>query len=187
MKRLCLRFIFGIVLGASVAAFAQQTSSEHAVRAVLNGRRVAVFDTAKDSCELIDIPDTQARAFRDYKGMIHLVSSHYVMRANLGPTLESVKHNCQVAYSSNHDGNPANFDDTTWLNAFYTLDGKRIAAWSTWSITAGSPKACVPQKPTTAPARTTATRCTFRRMAATTSGRRKLPRATSPVFLTSTK
>jgi hypothetical protein len=114
--------------GASVAAFAQQTSSEHAVRAVLNGRRVAVFDTAKDSCGLIDIPDTQARAFRDYKGMIHLVSSHYVMRANLGPTLESVKHNCQVAYSSNHDGNPANFDDTTWLNAFYTLDGKRMAA-----------------------------------------------------------
>jgi hypothetical protein len=71
---------------------------------LLDGPRVAVFDTAKDACEQIDIPDAQARAFRDYKGTIHLVASHYVMRASLGPTLESVKHNCQVAYNSHHDG-----------------------------------------------------------------------------------
>jgi len=95
---------------------------------VLDGARVAVFDTAKDSCELIDIPDAQARAFRDYKGTVHLVASHYVMRASLGPTLESVKHNCQVAYNSHHDGNPANFDDATWLDSFYSIDGKRVAA-----------------------------------------------------------
>ena len=95
---------------------------------LLDGSRVAVFDTAKDSCEQIDIPDTQARAFRDYKGTIHLVASHYVMRASLGPTLESVKHNCQVAYNSRHDGKPENFDDATWLNSFYSVDGKRVVA-----------------------------------------------------------
>ena len=39
-----------------------------AARAVLpQARHVAVFDTAKDSCELIDIPDESARAFRDYQ------------------------------------------------------------------------------------------------------------------------
>jgi hypothetical protein len=95
---------------------------------LLDGARVAVFDTAKDSCELIDIPDAQARAFRDYQGTVHLVASHYVMRASLGPTLETVKHNCQVAYNSHHDGNPANFDDATWLDSFYSIDGKRVAA-----------------------------------------------------------
>src|ERR1700730_15752623 len=67
-------------------------SGDHTLTVVLEGAPVAVFDTAKDSCELIDIPDAPARAFRDYKGMVHLVASHWVMRANLGPTLESVKH-----------------------------------------------------------------------------------------------
>ena len=95
---------------------------------LLDGPRVAVFDTAKESCEQIDIPDAQARAFRDYKGTIHLVASHYVMRASLGPTLESVKHNCQVAYNSHHDGKPENFDDATWLDSFYSIDGKRVVA-----------------------------------------------------------
>jgi hypothetical protein len=95
---------------------------------LLDGPRVAVFDTAKDSCEQIDIPDAQARAFRDYKGIVHLVASHYVMRASLGPTLESVKHNCQVAYNSRHDAKPENFDDATWLDSFYSIDGKRVLA-----------------------------------------------------------
>jgi hypothetical protein len=66
----------------------------------LDGSAVAVFDTRKDSCEQIDIPDAAARAFRDYKGTIHLIASHYVMRAGLGPTLETVKHNCQIAHQS---------------------------------------------------------------------------------------
>jgi hypothetical protein len=109
-------------------ATAQETSGITRVRGTLTGSRVAVFDTAKDSCELIDIPDAPARAFRDYQGTIHLVSSHYVMRASLGTTLNTVKHNCEVAFRSKHDPNPANFDDTTWLDSFFSIDGKSIVA-----------------------------------------------------------
>src|SRR5579863_3915541 len=94
----------------------------------LDGTRVAAFDTSKESCEQIDIPDDAARAFRDYKGTVHLIASHYVTRAGLGPTLETAKHNCEVAYKSHHGGNIADFDDATWLNAFYNVDGKRIIA-----------------------------------------------------------
>ena len=42
----------------------------------LDGPAVAAFDTKKDSCEQIDIPDAAARAFRDSKGTIHLIASH---------------------------------------------------------------------------------------------------------------
>ncbi len=94
----------------------------------LVGPRVAAFDTSKDSCEKIDIPDAAARAFRDRKGAIHLIASHYVTRAGLGPTLETLKHNCQVVYRSPHDANIADFDDYTWLNAFYNVDGKKVLA-----------------------------------------------------------
>src|SRR5579863_8509635 len=68
---------------------AQQKSEKHeqppsvqtpTVKGLLDGSRAVVFDTAKDSCELIDIPDIMARAFRDYQGTVHLVASHYVLR-----------------------------------------------------------------------------------------------------------
>jgi hypothetical protein len=94
----------------------------------LDGSPVAAFDTQKESCEQIDIPDAAARAFRDYKGTVHLIASHYVTRAGLGPTLETTKHNCETAYKSPHDGNIADYNDYTWLNAFYNVDGKRIVA-----------------------------------------------------------
>jgi hypothetical protein len=96
--------------------------------AFLDGAPVAAFDTRKDSCELTDIPDDAARAFRDDKGTVHLISSHSVTRAGLGPTLGTAKHNCQIVYASHHDGNPANFDDYTWLTEFYAVDGKEIVA-----------------------------------------------------------
>jgi hypothetical protein len=107
-------------------AAGQQTSLT--LNGALEGSRVAVFDTSKDSCELIDIPDAPARAFLDYQGTVHLVSSHYIMRASLGPTLATVKHNCEVAYNSHHDPNPANWDDSTWLDSFFSVDGKKIVA-----------------------------------------------------------
>lgn len=125
---------FFALLGLATTAVAQeisspsQTASALTVHGVLAGPRTAVFDTAKDSCELIDIPDAPARAFRDYRGTIHLVSSHYVMRASLGPTLESVQHSCQVAYWSKHDPDPADFNDDTWLDSFYTIDGRWVVA-----------------------------------------------------------
>jgi hypothetical protein len=94
----------------------------------LDGPRVAAFNTQKDSCEQKDIPDAAARAFRDYQGTIHLIASHSITRAGLGTTLETTKHNCQVVYNSIHDGNIADYNDYTWLNAFYNIDGKRIVA-----------------------------------------------------------
>jgi hypothetical protein len=93
---------------------------------LLEGAPVAAFDTAKDSCEQIDIPDAPARAFRDDKGIVHLIASHYITRAGFGSSLDAIKHNCQVVYKSALDGNPANFNDYTWLTAFYSVDGKRI-------------------------------------------------------------
>jgi hypothetical protein len=106
----------------------EQAASARTVTGALDGPRAVVFDTAKDSCELIDIPDAPARAFRDYAGTIHLIASHYVARASVGPTLESVKHNCAVIYNSKHDRSPADFDDATWLDSFYSVDGKCIVA-----------------------------------------------------------
>lgn len=122
------------LVAASAAQSGQQISDKALTteiskfKGVLDGPRAVVFDTAKDSCELIDIPDAPARAFRDYTGTVHLVASHYKLRQNLGPTLGSAKHSCHVVYNSAHDPNPADYNDSTWLDSFYSLDGKEIVA-----------------------------------------------------------
>jgi hypothetical protein len=132
-------FVHGIVLAGNVENAALAGSGKFAFPSpkwpsdpptprFLDGPRVAAFDTSKESCEQIDIPDAAARAFRDYQGTVHLIASHYVTRAGLGSSLEAAKHNCQVVYKSLHDGSIADFDDATWLNAFYNIDGKRIVA-----------------------------------------------------------
>jgi hypothetical protein len=87
-----------------------------------------VFDTRKDSCEQIDIPDANPRAFRDYRGEVHLVATHFVARAMLGPSLDRVAADCRVIYRSRQDPDPAHFQDRNWLMSFYTENGRRVAA-----------------------------------------------------------
>jgi hypothetical protein len=123
-----LLLTLALIAASSQGAAAQPPSGIAIVQGALAGSRTAVFDTRKDSCELIDIPDAPARAFVDYQGTVHLVASHYKMRASLGPTLATVRHNCEVAYNSHHNADPAAFDDSTWLDSFYSIDGKKVAA-----------------------------------------------------------
>jgi hypothetical protein len=98
------------------------------ITGVLEGSRVAVFKTPQDSCTQNDIPDAMARAFRDYNGTIHFVTASSDMFQSLGTTLDSLVHSCQPAYQSANDTKPADFNDQSWLDSFYTLDGKSIAA-----------------------------------------------------------
>ncbi len=100
------------------------------ITGVLAGPRVAVFKTPEDSCAQNDIPDAMARAFRDSTGTVHFVSASSDMYQSLGPNLDSLQRSCQPTFLSANDPNPADFNDQAWLDSFYTLDGKTIAALS---------------------------------------------------------
>ena len=113
-----------------MAAFAgaQDTPPIPTITAVLDGPRAAVFETPKESCAPDDIPDAMARAFRDDKGTVHFFAASSHLFASLGPDLDNLKHNCDAAYNSANDPNPAHFNDQSWLDSFYTFDGITIAA-----------------------------------------------------------
>jgi hypothetical protein len=98
------------------------------VQGVLDPSRTAVFATPEQACNSNDIPDAMARAFRDNQGMIHMMAASSELFENIGPTLETVQHSCDVAYNSKDDPNPADFNDSVWVDSFYTFDGKHIAA-----------------------------------------------------------
>ena len=87
-----------------------------------------VFDHTEDACSPIDIPDAPARAFRDANGQVHLIASHYVTRAMVGSSLDTVRHDCRRLMVSDLDGDPARFDDREWITAPYTTDGRTVHA-----------------------------------------------------------
>ncbi len=146
MRRL-LFILCSFLIAVSVAQNApmaedQAASTTPTIKGVLEGARIAVFKTPQDSCTQNDIPDAMARAFRDYTGTIHFVSASSDMFQSLGPSLDSLQHSCQTAFRSKNDPDPADFNDQAWLDSFYTLDGKTIAALSHtefhgWAIPGG--------------------------------------------------
>jgi len=98
------------------------------VKSSLDGPRAAIFVSPQESCDQNDVPDAMARAFRDYTGTVHFSSASSQLFQSLGPTLETVTHNCDSAFNSPNNPHPEEFNDQVWLDSFYTFDGKKIAA-----------------------------------------------------------
>jgi Bacterial Ig-like domain (group 1) len=92
------------------------------------GPETMVFDWSEDKCDSNDIPDLPARAFRDYRGQVQLISTHYRNRRLKGPSLGQLTHTCEVVMSSGRDPSPAHFNDYEWLASPYTLNGRRVFA-----------------------------------------------------------
>lgn len=92
------------------------------------GPEELVFDYSQDACEVWDIPDIPARAFRDAKGQVQLLASHYITRRMTGPDLNHLKHDCQVIMASTMDPDPEDFDDHEWISSTYTPDGVTVYA-----------------------------------------------------------
>jgi hypothetical protein len=97
-------------------------------RLEIAGPEEVVFDWTTDRCDDEDVPDLPARAFRDADGNVHLFATHYIWRRAVGPTLDSLRHQCQVLHRFHGNPDPAAFDDREWLAATYTEDGRTIHA-----------------------------------------------------------
>jgi hypothetical protein len=92
------------------------------------GPEEVVFDWTRDACHRRDIPDLHARAFRDARGRVQLISSFHRTRRLIGRSLNRVRRSCRVVLSSRRDANPAKFTDREWVAAPYTRNGKRVFA-----------------------------------------------------------
>lgn len=106
---------------------ASTSTAAPSITGAVIGPSEVVFDT-RNACEKIDIPDAPARAFRDYNNIVHLIATHFLARAMVGPSLDQLRHDCRVIYRSPHDPDPSHFQDNNWLYSFYSTDGRRIAA-----------------------------------------------------------
>jgi hypothetical protein len=141
MKYLKKPYLFLILASLFPLAHAQSYSAKL-------GKTYNVFSYPKDSCmvkyknEWGDRADMAARAFIDHEGNIQLYSGYFDMFRMTGKSLDSLKRVCgtngngAVMYSA-HDSNYFNHRSREWLQAFYTKNGKDVAAvasvdWNGW-------------------------------------------------------
>jgi hypothetical protein len=87
-----------------------------------------VFDWQAQRCATDDVPDAPLRAVRLADGTIMAVASQFDTRRFLGPDLNHLRRDCTIVYKSQHDPDPSQFADRTWLVSFWTDDGKTIYA-----------------------------------------------------------
>lgn len=126
LSKSCHRAGFGLIL--SLLRIVAPAHADGPISINVAGPPVTVFDTRTQACETIDIPDIAARAFRDHTGTIHLFASHFVSRASIGPTLDTVRHDCHVAFKAGDSDAPSAYDDRQWLSSFFTEDGRTVHA-----------------------------------------------------------
>ena len=117
-----------IVLAGLMIVARWNEAGPSAVAVKIIGPEQVVFDWRKDACESDDFPDVPARAFRDARGRVQLIASHYISRRMLGPDLNHLKHDCTVLMPSDYDPDPARFADREWIHSVYTLDGIDVFA-----------------------------------------------------------
>jgi len=112
-----------------VAAAAPSAAAGEPSLAVAPGTpEQVVFDWDRDRCTKTDIPDAPPRAFRDFRGDVHLLATHQDNRQFVGPDFDRLTHPCAVIYEGERSADPGAFDDRQWLVAFQTDDGRTIHA-----------------------------------------------------------
>jgi hypothetical protein len=74
-----------------------------------------------------DHADIPARAFKDFRGQVHLLASSRRNYELVGPSLDEVaRRDCHQLMTGAENPDPSAFDLFHWLSAVYTEDGKHI-------------------------------------------------------------
>jgi hypothetical protein len=92
------------------------------------GSGETVFDTNLDSCAKDDIPDTALHVFRRADGQLIGFDTYTDWRRFLVSPDGHFVRDCNVAFASTGDGDPAHFNDKLWIGAPWTEDGQHIVA-----------------------------------------------------------
>ena len=110
----------------SAALLASAPAAAQGVKLV--GAPELVFDGAQAGCTADDMPDVNARAFRDERGQVVLFALHVQNRRLRGPDLDHLKLDCHPALDSAFNADPAHYDDRSFVTATWTNDGRHVAA-----------------------------------------------------------
>lgn len=92
------------------------------------GRPQVVFDWSRSACETMNYPDLPVRGFRDYRGQVQLLISHFDNFRLVGPSLDRLAVDCDPVMLSDRSGRPRDFADREWIGSLFTRDGRSVWA-----------------------------------------------------------
>lgn len=128
IRRLCRLALVAVVLGLGAGAAVAAGPPAPAVTLSMAGDEEMVFRHERDACDPLMLPDSPARAFRDFDGMVHLFATHYLNWAMVGRSLDAARVDCRSVLRAPEDPRVERYDDRAWLQAFFTTDGRAIEA-----------------------------------------------------------
>jgi hypothetical protein len=112
----------------AMLALCMQAPGAGAVSIDVTGPDEVVYDYPAQHCYDFDQADGPARAFRDASGQLQIWMSGANTRM-VGPTFNSLTHDCNRVLVPNQDSDPSQYDDRNgWLTGHYTADGQTIYA-----------------------------------------------------------
>jgi hypothetical protein len=94
----------------------------------LAGPRQVVFDWSREACEPTQAADLAARAFRDDRGRVQLLLSHFDNFRMIGPSLNHLHVDCEPVMTSAQNADPSAYRDREWIASPYTEDGRNVWA-----------------------------------------------------------
>jgi hypothetical protein len=124
-----VKHLLSVTLAVALGILSPQASSAQNRLSPVNpapAQEQIVYDHSRQACETWDVSDASVRAFRDFKGLIHLVTSSSKTRALTGQSFSNLSRDCAIMYSARGSANPADMDDEGWLESFYTGDGQTV-------------------------------------------------------------
>jgi len=134
MLRTLLLLLGGLLTACAVAPMetepvaAQTAATGQSIRLTVSGPDHLVYSAATGRCDNMDLPDAPLRPVRNINGEFIVFGSGIVNRLLRGPGLDSLRHDCAVAYRGRDTRNPAEFDSATWLISPWTPDGRTVYA-----------------------------------------------------------
>ena len=104
-----------------------QTNGAPALRVAFSGPAQVMFAPSQ-GCDGDDVPDVNARAFRDAKGQLVVFALHDLNRALRGPDLGHLKLDCAIPFQGRQDPDPSDYNDTAWIASVWSENGRDVAA-----------------------------------------------------------
>jgi hypothetical protein len=116
------------LLALLMASLAVGAVPARGARIHLAGQPQVVFDWSREACATAETPDLPARAFRDHRGRVQVLVSHYENYRLIGSGLGRLRTDCHPVMSSNGAARPSRFSDREWIGSLFTRDGRTVWA-----------------------------------------------------------
>ena len=106
-----------------------------AVTLMRSGAAEVVYRWKKQRCTPATVPDAAARAFRGANGNIRLLATSSENWSMVGPSFDHLRVDCHALWRSGQNADPAQFDDSSSIQATYVLPDQTVVALASneWS------------------------------------------------------